>query len=110
MDRDLFIRWLNRVYATDEAEIDCNKLEELLPLYVDAQVAELDIGEERAARIRRHLFQCPDCNELYNALYLVASLEAGNGLPDRNALEREITSADGDGRVAIEKELPLATP
>ncbi|HEY4689438.1 MAG TPA: hypothetical protein VIK33_09010 [Anaerolineae bacterium] len=80
LDRQHFIRWLEHIYATGEGEIDCEQLQAVLAVYVDEEIAGRDLGS-RAAPIRAHLAQCPDCAEEYEGLRAVAELEARGRLP-----------------------------
>jgi hypothetical protein len=83
LDRERILRWLEQVYATSEAEIDCARLQELLPAYVELAIADGDGAEwaERVAQVQAHLAQCPDCAEEYEGLRAVAALESQGRLP-----------------------------
>lgn len=80
MDRKRFAQWLKQIYVTAQSEIGCDQLQAVLPTYVDDEVAGRDPGP-RAAQIRAHLAQCPDCIEEYEGLRRVAELEAQEHLP-----------------------------
>lgn len=69
-----FHDWIRRIYATREDEIDCNQLFEVLPQYVDREVAA-ETKPPNAPQIEQHLMQCPHCQELYLALREAALLE-----------------------------------
>ncbi len=84
MDRTHFLHWLNQIYATTEAEIDCDRLQALLPAYVDFEAAGDDPGS-RLPQVKAHLAQCPDCAEEYAGLRAVAELEAQGRLPSVEA-------------------------
>ena len=80
MNRERLAEWLHRIYSTGEAEIDCDRLHEILPAYVDDDIA----GHDLAAlfpQAQIHLQQCPDCAEEYRSLREVARLEAQGRLP-----------------------------
>ena len=80
MNRTHFLQWLNQIYAATEAEIDCDRLQALLPAYVDFEVAGDDPGS-RLPQAKAHLTQCPDCADVYAGLHAVAELEAQGRLP-----------------------------
>ena len=81
MDHERFIGWLEQIYATAEAEIDCQRLQALLPTYVDLEIAG-NHPADRLPEIKVHLAQCPDCAEEYQALRAVAGLDAQNRVPE----------------------------
>jgi anti-sigma factor RsiW len=80
---DRLLKWLNQVYTTTEAEIDCDQLQAMLPAYVEFELSGSDgaEAEERAAKVRAHLAQCPDCAEEYQGLKAAVALEAQGRLP-----------------------------
>jgi anti-sigma factor RsiW len=61
-------KWLIRsIFAVQEQEMLCSEFFELLPRYVDGQLA----GEEADKlfpQLTHHLHQCPECDEVYQAL------------------------------------------
>lgn len=80
MAHNRFLKWLHRIYATDDGELDCDHLQSILPAYVEFELA----GNDPAARYpqaKAHLAQCPDCAEEYEGLRAVAVLEARGTLP-----------------------------
>ncbi len=83
MDHDRLLKWLDQVFATSESEIDCDQLQAMLPAYVEFELAGSDGAEakERAAKVRAHLAQCPDCAEEYQALKAAVGLELQGRLP-----------------------------
>ena len=81
MNREQFLNWLEQIYATREAEIDCERLQALLPAYVDSEIASGDLGGARLAPVHAHIAQCPDCRDEYQSLLAVARLEAQGRLP-----------------------------
>ena len=80
MDRKGFAQWLERIYATAEAEMDCEQLRAILPAYIDFEIAGGDPGG-RFPQAKAHLAQCPDCAEEYAGLRKVVDLEARGRLP-----------------------------
>jgi predicted anti-sigma-YlaC factor YlaD len=70
-----FYDWIRRIYATQDDELVCNEVFELLPVYVDSELA----GDEPAPKTReieQHLKECPYCYDLYIGLRDAAMLEA----------------------------------
>ena len=81
MDSERFIEWLDQIYDTVEAEVDCERLQALLPAYVDFEIAG-NHPADRLPEIKVHLAHCPDCTEEYHALRTVAELDAQHRLPE----------------------------
>lgn len=82
MNREQFLHWLNQVYSTREAEIGCDRLQEVLPTFVDLEVTGQPPPKELAEEVRSHLAHCPDCAEEYAGLLALAQLEAQGHLPE----------------------------
>jgi len=82
LNREQFFNWLEQIYATREMEIDCARLQALLPAYVDFEIAGGDLGEAHLASVRAHLAQCSACHDEYQGLLAVARLEAQGRLPE----------------------------
>ncbi len=83
MDRNQFLHWLEQIYSTRDQEIDCEKLREFLPAYVDFEVtksSQTPTGD-RLELVAVHLAQCPDCAEEHAALFTVARMLADGNLP-----------------------------
>ncbi len=76
------LHWLEQIYATQDAEIGCVRLQAFLPAYVDFVVSGGDWPTEHLAQVRAHLAQCPACAEEYQGLQAVAQLEAQGQLPE----------------------------
>jgi hypothetical protein len=76
--REQLVRWLRQVYATQQAELDCERCQSLLPAYVEH---ELDGNGQDFPLMRGHLDQCPDCADVYDGLRAVLELEAQGRLP-----------------------------
>lgn len=99
MNREQFLHWLEQIYQTREAEIDCERLQALLPAVVDFEIGGENLPAERLAQVRAHLAHCPDCADEYEGLRTVARLEAQGRLPQVEEslaqFEAEAASADG---------------
>ena len=83
MNRTQFLHWLEQIYSTREVEIDCETLQEILPIYVDFELANngrTPLGD-RLAPVAVHLAQCPDCAEEHVALLTVARMLVDGSLP-----------------------------
>jgi len=83
VDRNQFLHWLEQIYSTRDQEIDCEKLREFLPAYVDFEVtksSQTPTGD-RLELVAVHLAQCPDCAEEHAALFTVARMLADGNLP-----------------------------
>ncbi len=80
MDRRNLVHGVHRIYATNESEIDCERLQELLPIYVEVEISGAD-PEKQFPAVHSHLVQCSDCAEEYKGLRQVAKLEARGDLP-----------------------------
>jgi predicted anti-sigma-YlaC factor YlaD len=70
-----FTDWVERIYATRDNELDCTQTQTHLAAYVEAQVEGYPIAN-RLAGLQAHLYQCPDCREVYEALYDLLEAEA----------------------------------
>jgi hypothetical protein len=81
-------RFLTHIYNTNGAEIDCKRLQALLPAYVDYELSAENgtpgssISADQLAAAQTHLDQCPDCKEIYQGLCQVVSLAASDNLPE----------------------------
>ncbi len=80
---------LEAISLTQDEEIDCSTCLDLVPIYVDRELAGADAARELPA-LRQHLAVCRECLEEYEALRDLALLEAAGGLPDRDELLREL--------------------
>jgi predicted anti-sigma-YlaC factor YlaD len=89
MEADMFRKWIHQVYTTQDREIDCGQLFDLLSGYVDLQVAGVDAAPW-APQIQVHLAQCAECDDLYHSLLEVAEMEAEGTLPDSAQLLEEL--------------------
>lgn len=75
IDLASFRKWIEQIYATQEHEPDCDTFMQLVPQYVDLQVAGRDVSPD-LTEIEAHLRQCSRCSDLYLALYEAALAEA----------------------------------
>jgi predicted anti-sigma-YlaC factor YlaD len=77
MTRAEFLQFIRSIFATEDSEILCTEFFDLLPRYVD-----LELSDQEAAtllpQVKHHLGQCPECDEVYQAL-----LEAARPEDDR---------------------------
>ena len=67
MKRTEFLQFIRSILATDDVEILCTEFFALLPRYVDLELS----GQEAAQllpQVAHHLGQCPECDEVYQAL------------------------------------------
>ncbi len=67
MKRDRFEQLIQSIFAARESEILCGEFFDLLPQYVDLQMARQDPAA-LLPQVSHHLHQCPECNEVYLAL------------------------------------------
>ena len=70
--------FLRRVWATEDDEISCTECFDLVPQYVDLEVAG-ESPDKKVPRLRQHLDQCAACREEYEALRDLVRLEAEGG-------------------------------
>ncbi len=92
MNRIHLTQWLERIYATAEAEMDCEQLQAILPAYVEAEIAGGDVLG-RFLQVKAHVAQCPDCAEEYAGLREVARLESRGRLPQVEDILAEFEEA-----------------
>ncbi len=67
MNRDTFEQLIGSIFAVKDTEILCTEFFDLLPQFVDRELAEQDAAT-RFPKMSQHLHQCPECNEVYLAL------------------------------------------
>ena len=85
MEREMFKHWIHNIFATQDEEIDCAQLYEVISQFVDMEFS----GEEMACLmpdVCQHLEQCGECEDLHQALLEVARLEAEGKLPEAEKL------------------------
>ena len=71
-------RLLQHVADTDDEEISCAECFDLLPQYVDLEVAGR-AGEGTLPRLQQHLRQCGVCREEYEVLRDLVRLDDADG-------------------------------
>jgi len=64
-------RWLRSIATTEEREIDCDSLFEVMDRVVELAQAGEDI-RRLLPEIALHLDHCPDCRDLYESLESLA--------------------------------------
>lgn len=62
-----FRRWVRQIYATRADELDCNEVAELIPEYVDIEIAGENPGRYHPG-VSHHLAQCARCRDLYEGV------------------------------------------
>ena len=61
-------KWLLRsIFAVQDKEIPCSEFFEILPRYLDLQLEGKEV-DKLFSQVSHHLQQCPECNEVYQAL------------------------------------------
>lgn len=74
MKLESFREWIRQIYATQDDELDCDAVFELIPEYVDMEVA----GEDPTTHFpqaHHHLKQCSRCRDIYIGVLEAAKLE-----------------------------------
>jgi hypothetical protein len=66
---------INKIYSTNENELVCSQMHELLPVYVEAEFEGEALETAVSRDIETHLHHCPDCTELYQGLYFLVEQE-----------------------------------
>lgn len=66
---------LRHIWDTEDDEISCSECFDLVPPYVDLEIAGR-LSDETLPRLRQHLNQCGACREEYETLRDLARLEA----------------------------------
>ncbi len=67
MKAEQFGQLIRSILRTSDEEILCSEFFDLLPGYVDLEAAGQD-ASTRLPQVHHHLGQCPECNEVYEAL------------------------------------------
>jgi anti-sigma factor RsiW len=75
LDKNQVVELINRIFATEDVELDCNRTQELLPAYVDADLIG-QLSDSQFAMVAAHLAQCPDCTEDCEALRMIVAIDA----------------------------------
>jgi hypothetical protein len=89
LTRPDFDSLLRHIWATEEEEISCAECFDLVPQYVDREIAGL-AADKKLSRLRQHLNQCGVCREEYEALHDLARLEAEGRLPSTDELRNSL--------------------
>jgi predicted anti-sigma-YlaC factor YlaD len=84
-----FANWVEKIYATEENELDCNQTQTYLPAYVEAEVNGRP-QPSHSHMLQAHLAQCPDCRETYVGLQHVLEAEATGELEEISQEDREL--------------------
>lgn len=66
-----FADWIDRVYATENDELDCYQVQAALPAIAEAEVKDTQVDPVIVQRVQDHLHQCADCTEVYDGLKYV---------------------------------------
>lgn len=99
MEQKEIERLVYRILTTEDEEIDCGQLFELIARYVD-----LEVSGEEASRllpmVHQHLEQCDACSELHDMLHELAVLEDQGMMAelDTNELLDDIVAGTPPGR------------
>ncbi|MGH7389875.1 MAG: hypothetical protein ACREM3_10530 [Candidatus Rokuibacteriota bacterium] len=89
MNRSQLERLLRLVARTEDEELSCSACFDLLPQYVDLEVAG-EAPDSRLPLLRQHLEQCQVCREEYGTLRELARLEAEGRSPSIDDLRRTL--------------------
>lgn len=74
-------RLLSAIYLTSDEEIDCSACLDLVPVYIDRDLAPVETAADLSS-LRQHLELCLDCFEEYEVLKDLAEQEQHGDLPD----------------------------
>lgn len=89
LNQENFAKLIEKIYATEENELDCNQTQAYLPAYVEAEVNGRQ-HPSHAHMLQTHLAQCPDCMEVYAGLQYVLEVEANGDLEEIIREDREL--------------------
>ena len=67
MNRAKFRQLVRSIFAVKDQEMLCSEFFDILPRFVDLQVAGEDVDRPFPG-VSHHLQQCPECKEVYEAL------------------------------------------
>lgn len=81
-NRELLIKLLEKVARTQEHEIDCQEVYELIDLYAEAAVRGQDAGA-MLPLVKHHLELCAECLEEYQTLMQIL-IAVGDSPPSTN--------------------------
>lgn len=71
---------INQIYASNDNELVCSQMHDLLPVYVEAEFEGEALAKAVTHDIETHLHHCPDCTELYQGIYFLVEQEAAGEL------------------------------
>ena len=74
MKLEKFKQLIQSVFAVRDEEILCSEFFEILPRFVDLQISK-ENAAELLPEVSHHLHQCPECDEIYQALLQAAQSE-----------------------------------
>lgn len=89
-----FEQLVRRILATQDDEIDCEQVADLVARYVELEVAGQG-APQVLPQVHQHLVQCNACSEIRDVLYELVALEEAGALPDSEDLLDEIVMWDG---------------
>ena len=78
MNRRKFRQLIQSIFAVKDQEMLCSEFFDTLPRFVDLQVAGEDVDRSFPG-VSHHLQQCPECNEVYEALF--KAVQSDNDTP-----------------------------
>jgi hypothetical protein len=87
--RNQLERLLRLVARTEDEELSCSECFDLLPQYVDLEVAG-EAPDSQLPLFRQHLEQCSVCRDEYVTLRELARLEAEGRSPSIDDLRRTL--------------------
>lgn len=67
MNLGKFRQLIRSIFAVKDQEMLCSEFFDILPHFVDLQVAGKD-ADKLFLEVSHHLQQCPECNEVYEAV------------------------------------------
>jgi hypothetical protein len=80
------LRWIHRMWKTQDEEISCSECLDLVPQYVDLALASGG-AEDLMPQLKLHLDQCTVCWEEYRILRDLALMEAEGNPPSIDDLK-----------------------
>ena len=69
---------IRSIFAVRDEEMLCSEFFDILPRYVDRQLAGEDV-DKLLPEVGHHLHQCPECDEVYQALLRVVKSNKESG-------------------------------
>lgn len=88
-------RFLGNVLSTEDVELDCEHVMEVIARYVDVEIATGEAPRDGDG-VPLHLKHCYHCEQMYQALHAIAEMEAEGSLPAVDGLWSELRAALGD--------------